>query len=47
MDLQTIYNKLLDKKYPYIKLIKSDIELIITNCKYYNPNPENPVRKIC
>jgi hypothetical protein len=39
MDLQTMKEKLMKNDYKKIEEVKTDIDLIIQNCHYYNPNP--------
>jgi len=45
MDLLTMKNNLLLGKYQKLFHFENDFNLIVTNCKYYNPNADNPVRK--
>lgn len=45
MDLNTIREKLISGKYNYASEFNDDIQLIIANCRLYNDEMDNPVRK--
>jgi len=45
MDLNKMKDKMLEGAYKSIFEYKQDFELLISNCKLYNPLPDNKVRK--